>query len=537
MLLVWLLLTPILTGLSVLWFKGKYPAWLGFVGLLTGLVPISYGFMSSEILTFSTSALFDSTWAFHGYTLVGATSFILVGAVLFLFVTRYLKKAQVVSFCLALASALGITMAKDFISLFLFWEALTVTTALIILFDGSQNQAVGRRFLITHVLGGLALLFGILLHVHASGSLAVVPPEAGHLWFLLGIGTKVGFLPLHFWIPATYATIHPSATVALSIFTTKAGILLLTKLFAGWEILAYMGLAMIFFGIVKSLRSSHLTGILSYQHISQLGFMVVSVAAGGQLGVNGTFLHMTNHMVYKSLLFMVSALLFTYTGTESLHRKKQLPKPVWLLGLAAVGSFAIMGLPPFSGFVSKSVIKYASPEMMQVILSAAGVGTALCFARFLYYGFWPERRSDEQAAAPPRVTLKLDPQVIVSLLLLAGMTVVLGTVPAALRWFAPYEMVPMLSASGAFQALALAGVGVLLFVVFRHHLQPSEAGAGQASAAWLQRPTRSIQNAAARLLQGLANYERSSSQLNMVQYIVSIFILVVLVLYLVIARV
>lgn len=537
MLLLWLLLTPILTALSVLWFKGRYPAWLGFVGLLTGLIPISYGFMSTETLTFSTNALFSSTWAFHGYTLVGATSFTIVGAVLFLFVTRYLSKAQVISFCLALASALGITMARDFISLFLFWEALTVTTALIVLFDGPQNQAVGRRFLITHLLGGLALLFGILLHVHSTGSLAVVPPEAGHFWFLLGIGTKVGFLPLHFWIPATYATIRPSATVALSIFTTKAGILLLAKLFAGWEALAFMGLAMILFGIIQSLRSSRLTGILSYQHISQLGFMVVSIAAGGQLGVNGTFLHMTNHMVYKSLLFMVSALLFTYMGTESLHWKKQLPKPVWLVGLAAVGSFAIMGLPPFSGFVSKSVIKYASPEILQLVLSAAGIGTAVCFARFLYFGFWPQSRTERQSAEPSPINWKLDPPVVVSLVLLAGMTVLLGTVPALLRWFAPYEMAPLHSAGGALQAAAFAAIGVLLFVLFRQQLRPSEAAAGASpSSSWLPRPARRMQTAGASMLRMLTNYERSTSQLDMVQYIVSVFVLVILVVYMVIGR-
>ncbi len=523
LLITLIVLIPILVGLSILWYKGPYPPWMSFIGLLLGLIPIGYGSLHTGDISLTILPLFGSEWQFHEYTLIAAFFFTIVGATISLFITKYLNKAQIFSFCLALSSALGITMAKGYLSLFLFWEMLTLSTALIIFLDNHPDKKVGKLFLITHLLGGLALLFGIMLHYNSTGSLALIPPVTGQIWFLLGIGLKVGFVPLHFWIPATYAAINPVATVALSIFTTKAGILVLAKLFAGLDILIVMGTIMIYYGILLSLRSQQLRGILSYQHISQLGFMVVSIGAGGALGVNGAFLHMTNHMVYKSLLFMATAILLIQTNNDTPGTQKA--RPNLLLGLALVGTLAIVGMPPFNGFVSKAVIKYAVPNStLQVLLTIAAIGTTLSLARFLYYGFWAK----ESKVTPGRMIVT--PSATLSMLLLAGMTIVLGATPTFLDWLTPYSFESIYSLSSIWQALLPIGIGILLFLIFHPRFQPiTNQGAPGFFGRYIHHGERFISKG----ITGIHQYEKYTSQLNKAQYVLLVCLMLFLLTWLV----
>lgn len=466
MLILLIILLPSVVGLGLYVYKGEKSAYLGFFGMLMTLIPILYSILTDTTSQLVIPSFSQATWSFHPYSLVGAVAFPVVGSILLLFVTSYLSKPQILTFCVAISSALGITLARHFVSLFLFWELLTISTALIIFLEQAENKRIGKLFLFTHLSGGLLLLFGILLHYTVSGSLELAPPIAGQWLFLLGIGMKVGFVPLHFWIPATYANIHPASTVALSIFTTKAGIVALLKLFLGFEPLVYIGLMMIFTGIYYSLKHHRLREILSYQHITQLGFMVVAIGAGGSLGVNGGFLHMANHMVYKSLLFMITAIILIYSGSE--HLKLQKPKPLWLLGFALIGSLAIMGIPPLNGFVSKSVIKYASPGLISQLLNLGAVGTAICFTRFLYYGFW-------HSPTKPRlsqhfVAVSLEAKLAMGML--SGLVITLGLSTQLISMLLPYGYESTYSFTGALTSVLAVTSGSVLFLLFRGKLQP-----------------------------------------------------------------
>ncbi len=491
----------------------------GFFGILLTLVPMVYVFINGSVATLTIPSVYTLYWYFHSYSFVGAVSFVVVGSILTLFITQFLNRSQLIAFAIALSSALGITLSQNYFGLFVFWELLTISTSLIIFFEKDTDLSIGRNFLLTHLAGGLALLFGIMLQFHATQSLALVPPSSGQIFFLIGIGMKVGFVPLHFWIPATYSTIHPASTVALSIFTTKAGIVVLMKLFSGYEPLIYMGLLMIFFGIYSSLCKQNFREILSYQHVSQLGFMVVAIGTGGALGVNGGFMHMTNHMIYKSLLFMITALIFIYSGSESL--KTQHKKPLWLLGFALLGSLAIMGLPPLNGFASKTLIKYASSDVIQILLSISAVGTALSFARFFYYGFWHtspcQRVSDRFAQVGTEVKLAMG--------LLSGLILLIGVAPGILSSITPYRYESMYSLAGAIQALGAIAVGGLLFVVLRTNLQPVLVR--QVSNGTFSNTLLVLAN---NLVDSVVRWEKHITQLNNAQFILPVLTLLFLLL-------
>ena len=262
-------------------------------------------------------------------------------------------------------SALGATFAGDLLSLFVFWEMMTITSTYLIWSKRTEaSYAAGLRYLLVHLFGGLCLLIGIIIHVHQTGSIEFgvigLNGLASYL-ILIGFGINCAFPVLHAWLPDAYPEATITGTVFLSAFTTKVAVYTLARSFPGTEVLIWIGVAMTAFPIFYAVIENNLRRVLSYSLINQVGFMVIGIGIGTTLSLNGTVAHAFSHILYKALLFMSMGAVMHQTGKINATDLGGLYKTMPLTTLfCIIGAASISGVPFFSGFVSKSMIVTAS---------------------------------------------------------------------------------------------------------------------------------------------------------------------------------
>jgi multicomponent Na+:H+ antiporter subunit D len=374
-------------------------------------------------------------------------------------------------------AALGVTFAGDFLSLFLFWELMALSAALIVwLRRQPAAVAAGFRYLLVHVFGGLCLLGGIVLHWSQTGSLAFgdlsqYSGSAAFVLILLAVLLNAAVPPLGAWLPDAYPEATATGAIFLTAFTTKSAVYVLIRGFAGTEILVWWGAAMAVYGVVYAVLENDARRLLAYHIISQVGYMVCGVGIGTALALNGAAAHAFAHILYKALLFMGAGAVLQVTGLRKLSDMGGLHKTMPLtFALYMVGAFAISAVPLFSGFVSKSMVVSSAGESHRaaifLLLTLASAGTFLHTGLKLpYYMFLAEDRR-LPAREPPR-------NMLVAMGLAAAACVLIGVVPALLYAYLPYpvDYAPY-TARHVMATLGLLGFTALGFFLMLAHLDP-----------------------------------------------------------------
>ncbi len=264
-------------------------------------------------------------------------------------------------------SALGAVFAGDFITLFVFWELLAVSSVFLIWARKTPRAtSAGMRYLLVHVVSGVTLLAGAMVHAHATGSLEFGPMglEGPAGWLvLLGFGVKAAFPLLHSWLIDAYPEGTPTGTVFLSAFTTKVAVYALARGYAGTEALIWVGAVMACFPIFYAVIENDLRRTLGYSMINQIGFMVCGIGVGTQLAINGAVSHAFNDVLFKGLLFMSMGAVMHMTGKTKASDLGGLYKTMpWTATLCIIGALSISAVPLFNAFVSKSMIMSALLE-------------------------------------------------------------------------------------------------------------------------------------------------------------------------------
>lgn len=273
-------------------------------------------------------------------------------------------KPQQMSALLYPGSALGVVFAGDFLSLFVFWETLALTSVFFITARGTEQAfKAAMRYLVFQIISGVALLTGALVMLHSTGSIALGPMDLSHpgaIYFLFAFGIKAAFPFLHNWLTDAYPEATASGTVFLSAFTTKVAVYALARTFPGLDLLVYVGAAMACFPIFYAVIENDLRRVLGYSMINQIGFMVCGIGIGTELAINGAVAHAFNDVIFKGLLMMSMGAVFFRTGemrgSELGGLAKTMPKTA---GLCIIGAASISAFPLFSGFVSKSMVMAA----------------------------------------------------------------------------------------------------------------------------------------------------------------------------------
>lgn len=265
------------------------------------------------------------------------------------------------------ASAVGVAFAGDMLSLFLWWEALAVTSVFQIWGRRTkESEESGFRYLFFHVSSGLLLLAGIIIRYHGEGEAAfslepltqeLEAGDLGALLILLAVGIKAAFPGLHVWLKDGYAEATPTGPVWLCAFTTKCAVCMLARLFPGAEVLIIIGGVMAMFPIFYAVIENDLRRVLCYSKINQIGFMVVGIGIGTDLAIDGAIAHAFTHVIYKGLLFMsMGAVLFRTGEIRGSHLGGLYKSMPWTTCFCIVGAASISAFPLFSGFISKSII-------------------------------------------------------------------------------------------------------------------------------------------------------------------------------------
>lgn len=340
--------------------------------------------------------------------------------------------------------ALGVTFAGDFFTLFIFWEIMAVTSSYLVWARRTDDSAkAGMRYLIVHIFGGGLLFSGILLHVANGGSLVISQLEEtytlANIFILLGVGLNSAIPPLHAWLADAYPKATITGAVFMSAFTTKSAVLILIRLFPGWEVLVYIGVAMAIYGAVYALLVNDIRQIFAYHIISQVGYMVAGIGIGTEMAINGTAAHAFSHILYKSLLFMGAGAVIYATGKSKLNELGGFGKKMPLIvGLYLVGAFSISGFPLLNGFISKSMIVsaagYAHFETAMLLLILASIGTFLSNGlKFPYFTWFGKQRTEFDVIAVP-VNMKI------AMGIGAFFCILYGVYPDLLYTTLPYEV-------------------------------------------------------------------------------------------------
>ena len=390
-------------------------------------------------------------------------------------------------------SALGAVFAGDFITLFIFWELLAISSVFLVWARKSERSyATGFRYLVIHVISGVLLLSGALMLAHETGSI-----EFGHVglagtgaagWILLlSFGIKAGFPLLHNWITEAYPESTPTGTVFLSAFTTKVAVYALARSFVGTDALIYIGTAMTFFPIFYAVLENDLRRVLGYSMINQIGFMVAGIGIGTGMAVNGAVAHAFADVIFKGLLFMSMGAVMTMTGrtkgTDLGGLYKTMP---FTAGLCIVGASAISAFPLFSAFVTKSMIMVAAIEehhyvvWLFMLFASAGVlehaGIKIPFFSFFAHD------SGIRAKEPPR-------NMLIAMSIGAVLCVLIGVFPTQFYTLLPYEMdyhpYDLRHVVTQLQLLAFGALGFITLV--KSGVYPDEKRAIHVDAEWFYR--------------------------------------------------
>ena len=372
--------------------------------------------------------------------------------------------------------ALGVTFAGDFLSLYIFWELMAVSSALLVWRRREASAvAAGFRYLLVHIVGGLILLAGIVIHWSETGSLAFgdMGAASGSAWALILVAflLNAAVPPLGAWLPDAYPEATVTGAVFMTAFTTKSAVYVLIRGFAGTELLVWLGAAMAVYGVVYAVLENDARRLLAYHIISQVGYMVCGVGIGTALAINGATAHAFAHILYKALLFMGAGAVLQVTGLRRLSDMGGLYKTMPVtLGLYMVGAFAISAVPLFSGFVSKSMVVSAAGEehltLAFLLLTLASAGTFLHTGLKLPYYMFFAKDSGVRAQEPPR-------NMLVAMGLAAVACVLIGVFPALLYRQLPNAVVYVpYTIPHVTSTLGMLGFTALGFFLLLKHLDP-----------------------------------------------------------------
>ncbi|NQU59659.1 MAG: Na(+)/H(+) antiporter subunit D [Rhodospirillales bacterium] len=359
-----------------------------------------------------------------------------------LFAINHCRTSEITAAFIYAGSAIGVTFARDLLTLFLFWEVMALgSTTVLLCAGGNRSMAAAMRYLTMHILGGSLLLVGIVSHINTTGAVAftAMQLESFATWMmLLGFLINAAAPPLSAWLPDAYPEASPGGMVFLSAFTTKTAVYVLIRGFPGAEILIFVGLYMVFYGIIYALLENDMRRILAYSIVNQVGFMVTGIGIGTEMALNGAAAHAFTHIIYKALLLMSAGSVLMMTGKRKCSDLGGLFQSMPLTMICGViGALSISSFPLTSGFISKSMISQAAADESLMIawfmLAAASAGVFLhAGIKFPWFVFFQK----DSGLRPPDPPLNMR----LAMIFFAVLCIAIGVFPEPLYALLPFKV-------------------------------------------------------------------------------------------------
>lgn len=269
----------------------------------------------------------------------------------------------------------GLVLSGNLLFMFFFWEITALCSYALIAFYNDDPKAVagGIKALIITQVGGIGLLAGALTAYAALGSYQVsdllagagtLPPNLLALaafGFLLAAAAKSAQFPFHTWLPDAMEAPTPVSALIHAATMVNAGVYLLARFYPAFSQVPGWTLAVMLVGFISALiaafmalTATDLKRTLAYSTVSQLGYMVYAIGAGGVLASQ---FHLLSHAVFKALLFLGAGAVIHASGTRDMRRMGALGEQMpFVRNVFVLGALALMGIPILNGFWSKELI-------------------------------------------------------------------------------------------------------------------------------------------------------------------------------------
>ncbi|MGB0497115.1 MAG: hydrogen gas-evolving membrane-bound hydrogenase subunit E [Rubricella sp.] len=375
----------------------------------TFLGPIAAGETPELVLQWIPSLGIELAFRLDALSLTFALLITGIGAICFLYASTYFRTDRRLVRLLTLLSLfaismLGLVLADDAITLFIFWEGTTIMSFLLVGYDHHSKDARDKALqaLLVTGLGGLALLAGLILMGQVAGTYRLSEwNQMGGVFrdselylgmfilLLLGCFTKSAQFPFHFWLPGAMAAPTPVSAYLHSATMVKAGVYLLARLSPSmgqtelwvWT-LTLFGAATALVSSLWAMRQTDLKLMLAYTTVMGLGTLVMFLGAGGGEGgyyaIAGAMTFIVVHALYKATLFLSVGLIDKMAGTREVDKLGglRIAMPIaWAIILMASASMA--GIPPFFGFIGKEIMyEGALGALSEPLLVASAAVTA-----------------------------------------------------------------------------------------------------------------------------------------------------------------
>ncbi|UCG11648.1 MAG: Na+/H+ antiporter subunit D [Deltaproteobacteria bacterium] len=395
-------------------------------------------------------------------------------------------------FQVLLTGVCGAFLTGDLFNLYVWFEVMLMASFVLMVLGGEPPQVEGGiKYVTLNLLSSITFLVavGILYAVAhtlnmADLSLKLTKIAQTHptliltvaAFFIIGFGIKAGIFPLYFWLPASYHT-PPAATSALFAgLLTKVGVYALIRVFtlvfprmphSFSLLLTLAGLTMVI-GVLGAFAQFEMRRILSFHIISQIGYMIMGLGllasnnpAARVLGIAAAVFYIAHHIIVKTNLFLISGTVKVLRGTYQLKSLGGLAaSSPWLAILFLIPALSLAGIPPLSGFWAKfAMIKAGLQAEQYLVVTAAlvaGLLTLMSMIKIWDEAFWkpaPEVLPKEGSPSsgpltPRRLFLLLGP-----IILLAGLTVVIGLQPQPLFTVAERAAAQLLDSGEYIQAV------------------------------------------------------------------------------------
>ncbi|MCL4275378.1 MAG: NADH-quinone oxidoreductase subunit L [Anaerolineales bacterium] len=327
----------------------------------------------------------------------------------------------------------GLVLSGNLLFTFFFWEITALCSYGLISFHNDDPKAVkgGIKALIITQVGGVGLLAGALLAYANLGSfqiadllakantLPVVVLSFIAFSFLIAAAAKSAQFPFHTWLPDAMEAPTPISALIHAATMVNAGIYLLARFQPAFASVPNWSAAVIAVGVTSALitafmalTATDLKRALAYSTVSQLGYMVYAIGAGGVLA---SHFHLQSHAVFKALLFLTAGAVIHSVGTRDMRRMGALGRQMpFVRNAFVIGALALIGLPIFNGFWSKELILEVgfehSPLWVYALMLFGAALTAFYTFRMTWLVFFGTERDSlhaHDAGSTMKVSLAL----------------------------------------------------------------------------------------------------------------------------------
>lgn len=316
---------------------------------------------------------------------------------------------------LLLAGLTGMVVTGDIFNLYVFLEIASLSAYALVAAGTKQSGPAAFRYLQMGTIGASFYLLGVFFLYVWTGSLnmrdvsqILIAGEGGLVPFMalsfmvIGIALKMALFPLHGWLPDSYTYAPSAATALLAATGTKVSAYVLVRILFGvfdtsyvrdlypfTTIIGWTAAAGVIVGSIMAVAQKDLKRMLAYSSISQIGYVGIGIGLANPLGLIGALLHILNHAVMKSCLFLVSGNIFYRTGMTEIPKfedrlRRMMP---WTTAAFTLAALAMIGIPPTTGFFSKWYLILASIDrgnwIFVVAIALSTLLSAVYFFRIL----------------------------------------------------------------------------------------------------------------------------------------------------------